>query len=50
VTRKLENTLHVKTPVEGVPNVLSITGNSHLTVPGRDLDLKKAEEVGANIR
>ena len=49
LARELENTLPVKTPVEGVPNVLSITCNSHLTMPGRDFDLKKEEEVGDNV-
>lgn len=47
--RELENALRVKTLVEGVPNVLSITCNSHLIMPGRDLDVKKDEEVGDNV-
>lgn len=42
--RELENSCCVKVPVEAVPNVLSITGNFHLAVSGRDLDLKKRME------
>lgn len=43
---ELENTWCVKVPVEAVPNVLSITGNFHLAVSGRDLDLKKGWRGG----
>lgn len=49
MARELENIVLVKTPVEVVPNVLSITCNSHLTMPGRDRDLEKDEEVGDNV-
>lgn len=46
LVRELENAWCVKVPVEVVPNVLSITGNFHLTVSGRDLDLKKGWRGG----
>lgn len=49
MARELENILLVKTPVEDVPDVLSITCNSHFTMPGRDRDLEKDEEVGDTV-
>lgn len=49
LVRELNNILNVQTTVEGVPNVLNIIYNSHLTVPRRDLDLKNNEEVSDNV-
>lgn len=46
LVRELENSWCVKVPLEVVPNVLSIAGDFHLTVSGRDLDLKKGWRGG----